>query len=206
MKVQCIPSGAFGVNTYIGVDEESGCSILVDPGGYNRETADFIRKNGASLLYIILTHGHGDHIGGVLQYRQLFPQAKLVAGEHEKDMLADPSLNASYEICGKSISLAADIWVREGDTLTVGETELKFFHTPGHTPGGICILAGDILFSGDTLFCRSIGRTDFPGGSFDQIRKSIRNKLFTLPDKTRVLPGHMGPTTIEEEKRSNPFV
>lgn len=206
MKVQCIPSGAFGVNTYIGVDEESGCSILVDPGGYNQETVDFIRRNGDSLLYIILTHGHGDHIGGVLQYQQLFPQAKLVAGEHEKELLEDPSLNASYEICGKRISLTADIWVREGDTLMVGETELKFIYTPGHTLGGICILAGDVLFSGDTLFCRSIGRTDFPGGSFEQIRNSIRNKLFILPDKTRVLPGHMGPTTIEEEKRSNPFV
>ncbi len=206
MKVTCIPSGSLGVNTYLAGDEASGKAFMVDPGGQNKETVNWLNNNGFTLEYIVLTHGHGDHIGGVDYYRNLFPDVKLVAGEKEKDLLASPSLNASYEICGRAVSLTADLWVHDGDTLAVGGMTLKFFHTPGHTPGGICILVDDVLFSGDTLFYRSIGRTDFPGGSYEQIKKAIHNKLFVLPEKTKVLPGHMGPTTIEEEKRSNPFV
>ena len=206
MKMTCIPSGTTGVNTYVVGDESTGKAFIVDPGGFNKETVNWLNDNGFKLEYIILTHGHGDHIGGVKKYMEMFPGVKLVAGEHEKELLASPMMNASREICGESIMLTADIWVHEGDTLKVGDIELRFMHTPGHTPGGICIFTGDVLFSGDTLFCRSIGRTDFPGGSYEQIKKAIHNKLFVLPDDTKVYPGHMGPTTIGEEKRSNPFV
>ena len=185
MKVTCIPSGSLGVNTYLAGDEASGKAFMVDPGGQNKETVNWLNNNGFTLEYIVLTHGHGDHIGGVDYYRNLFPDVKLVAGEKEKDLLASPSLNASYEICGRAVSLTADLWVHDGDTLAVGGMTLKFFHTPGHTPGGICILVDDVLFSGDTLFYRSIGRTDFPGGSYEQIKKAIHNKLFVFPEKTK---------------------
>ena len=107
---------------------------------------------------------------------------------------------------GRSVIFDADIYVNDGDRLTVGNTEWTFLHTPGHTEGGMCILSGDKLFSGDTLFRASIGRTDFPGGDFGKIVDSIRTKLYTLPDNTMVYPGHMGSTTIEYEKRHNPFV
>jgi glyoxylase-like metal-dependent hydrolase (beta-lactamase superfamily II) len=109
-------------------------------------------------------------------------------------------------VYGHPVALSADRYVADGDTMKVGELELKFLHTPGHTPGGMCILAEDVLFSGDTLFEQSIGRTDFPGSSYQDIVKSIREKLFVLPDDTTVLPGHMGATTIGFEKENNPFV
>ncbi|MBE6032494.1 MAG: MBL fold metallo-hydrolase, partial [Clostridiales bacterium] len=134
------------------------------------------------------------------------PQVKLVACEKEKVILCDPKINFSRDICGQPITVDADIYVNDGDTLQVGDLELKFIHTPGHTPGGMCIYVGDTLFSGDTLFARSVGRTDFPLGSMTQLTASIREKLFLLPDDTKVYPGHMGATTIENEKRSNPFV
>ena len=122
-------------------------------------------------------------------------------------MLHDIRWNCSADF-GMPYTVDADIYVNDGDELQVGSVELKFFHTPGHTPGGMCIYAEKehVLFSGDTLFRQSIGRTDFKGGSFTQIKDSIHSKLFVLPDETYVLPGHMGPTEISFEKRNNPFV
>ena len=107
---------------------------------------------------------------------------------------------------GNEIILAPDVYVDDGDSLMLGSIEVKFIHTPGHSPGGLCILAGDYLFSGDTLFAQSVGRTDFPGSSYAELKKSIHEKLFTLPENTKVLPGHMGETEIGFEKRNNPFV
>ena len=107
---------------------------------------------------------------------------------------------------GGAVTLTPDITVNDGDTLQVGNMELKFLHTPGHSPGGMCIVTGNVVFSGDTLFCASIGRTDFPGCSFNDLAEAIRTKLYVLPDDTQVLPGHMGPTTIGYEKENNPFV
>ena len=129
-----------------------------------------------------------------------------MAAVAERTLLADPAWNVSRETCGRALSLIADLYVKEGDTLEVGEMRLRFLMTPGHTPGGMCISVDDCLFSGDTLFQTSIGRTDFPGGSFSEILDSIKNKLFLLPDETKVFPGHMGPTSIGYEKRNNPFV
>ncbi|MBQ9931832.1 MAG: MBL fold metallo-hydrolase [Firmicutes bacterium] len=195
-----------GTNVYIAVDENTKKAFLVDPADPNPKAAQFLQENGYELEYIILTHGHGDHIGGIAFMKEQFPQVKLVACEKEKVILSDPKINFSRDICGQPITVDADIYVNDGDTLQVGDLELKFIHTPGHTPGGMCIYVGDTLFSGDTLFARSVGRTDFPLGSMTQLTASIREKLFLLPDDTKVYPGHMGATTIENEKRSNPFV
>jgi glyoxylase-like metal-dependent hydrolase (beta-lactamase superfamily II) len=109
---------------------------------------------------------------------------------------------------GMNYTVEPDILINDNDTLQVGNLELQFIHTPGHTVGGMCIYvkSENVLFSGDTLFQQSVGRTDFPGGSFEQIVNSIRNRLFVLPEETKVFPGHMGPTNIGFEKRSNPFV
>jgi glyoxylase-like metal-dependent hydrolase (beta-lactamase superfamily II) len=109
-------------------------------------------------------------------------------------------------VFGYPVSFSADRYLSDGETLALGNLELRFFHTPGHTPGGLCILAGDTLFSGDTLFAQSIGRTDFPQSSYAELIRSVKEKLFALPDDTKVLPGHMGPTTIGFEKENNPFV
>lgn len=178
----------------------------MDPGGYDPRLTQEVEKDQVSIVYIILTHGHGDHIGGVEGYMKDFPDAKLVASALEMDLLSDPNVNMSTMTMGQAVSLRPDVAVNDGDTLTVGNMELKFLSTPGHSPGSMCVYTGNALFSGDTLFQGSIGRTDFPGGSFEELKKGVHEKLFVLPDETAVYPGHMGATTIGYEKANNPFV
>ncbi len=206
MIVKSFHSGPLAVNCYVATDETTKKTFVVDPGGHNIDMVNYIKDNHFELEYIILTHGHGDHIGGVPDLMREFPKAKLAIGIFDRVMLEDADLNMSTMIFGHPVSLTPDLCLTDGETLKVGNMELKVLNTPGHTPGGISILVGDTVFSGDTLFEQSIGRTDFPGSSYSDIVKSIREKLFTLPDETKVLPGHMGSTTIGFEKENNPFV
>ncbi len=194
------------VNTYLVIDEKNKEGFIVDPGGYDMGLMEEIRKLETDIKYIILTHGHGDHIGGVKGYRKDLPGAKVVASAAEKDLLADASMNMSMMTQNEVIEIHADILVDEGDELCVGDMKLRFIMTPGHSPGGMCILAGNVLFSGDTLFHSSVGRTDLPGGSFEELSKAIHEKLLILPEDTMVYPGHMGPTSIGFEKQNNPFL
>ncbi|MCL1809968.1 MAG: MBL fold metallo-hydrolase [Clostridiales bacterium] len=205
MKITMAPTGPLSVNTYYVLDENSKKSFIVDPGGYDPALAGRIKEDGAALEYVVLTHGHGDHIGGVAAFLAEFPEAKLVASKHELEMLSNIGMNFSNYF-GEGIALEPDVCVDDGDILEVGGMSLKFIHTPGHSPGGLCVLVEDCLFSGDTLFCRSVGRTDFPGSSFAELAKSIREKLFALPESTKVFPGHMEETQIGYEMRHNPFV
>ena len=206
MKIVNIPTGMLQANTYLVCDETSRLGFIVDLGGYSKELKNIIEKNDIQIQYIVLTHGHGDHIGGVQEHLKDFPDAKVVCSKEEEKMLLDPELNEAHHFGPEKVSFKPDILVDDGDTLTVGNMTMKFIMTPGHTEGGMCILIDDVLFSGDTLFCRSIGRTDLAGGDFRTIMESIKKKLFLLPDETQVLPGHMGPTTIGFEKENNPFV
>lgn len=207
MRITNLPSGALQANTYLAVDEKTNEGFIVDPGGYNKVLTKEVRDNDVNIKYIILTHGHSDHICGVNEHKAEFPDAKLVAYKDEEAMLENPNLNQSPGF-GVPYSTNADILVSDGDELKVGDVTLKFIHTPGHTEGGMCIYVKEAkaLFSGDTLFRQSIGRTDFPGGSYKEIMDSIRKKLFLLPDDTNVFPGHMGMTSIGFEKENNPFV
>ena len=207
MRITNLPSGALQANTYLAVDEKTNEGFLVDPGGYNKVLTKEVRDNDVKIKYIILTHGHSDHICGVNEHKAEFPDAKIVAYKDEEAMLENPNLNQSPGF-GVPYSTKADILVSDGDELKVGDVTLKFIHTPGHTEGGMCIYVKEAkaLFSGDTLFRQSIGRTDFPGGSYKEIMDSIRKKLFLLPDDTNVFPGHMGTTSIGFEKENNPFV
>ena len=207
MRITNLPSGALQANTYLAVDDKTNEGVIVDPGGYNKVLTKEVRDNDVNIKYIILTHGHSDHICGVNEHKAEFPDAKIVAYKDEEAMLENPNLNQSPGF-GVPYSTKADILVSDGDELKVGDVTLKFIHTPGHTEGGMCIYVKEAkaLFSGDTLFRQSIGRTDFPGGSYKEIMDSIRKKLFLLPDDTNVFPGHMGMTSIGFEKENNPFV
>lgn len=207
MRITNLPSGALQANTYLAVDEKTNEGFIVDPGGYNKVLTKEVRDNDVKIKYIILTHGHSDHICGVNEHKAEFPDARIVAYKDEEAMLENPNLNQSPGF-GVPYSTKADILVSDGDELKVGDVTLKFIHTPGHTEGGMCIYVKEAkaLFSGDTLFRQSIGRTDFPGGSYKEIMDSIRKKLFLLPDDTNVFPGHMGTTSIGFEKENNPFV
>lgn len=207
MRITNLPSGALQANTYLAVDEKTNEGFIVDPGGYNKVLTKEVRDNDVNIKYIILTHGHSDHICGVNEHKAEFPDAKIVAYKDEEAMLENPNLNQSPGF-GVPYSTKSDILVSDGDELKVGDVTLKFIHTPGHTEGGMCIYVKEAkaLFSGDTLFRQSIGRTDFPGGSYKEIMDSIRKKLFLLPDDTNVFPGHMGTTSIGFEKENNPFV
>ena len=193
------------VNTYICADEESKEAFIVDPGGQSKHLDSFIQQKGYKIKYIVLTHGHGDHICGVPHYKEL-TGAPIVAHKADQYLFGDARENLSSQFVGYPIVFSPDIEVNDGDVLTVGNMELKILHTPGHTPGGISILVDNVLFSGDTLFADSIGRTDFNGGSFATLKNSIETKLYVLDDDTFVLPGHMGQTHIGHEKEYNMFV
>jgi hydroxyacylglutathione hydrolase len=206
MKIKNMPSGPLMVNTYLVYDEVDKKGFIVDPGGYNRQLTQEAIDKGVDVEYIILTHGHSDHIGGVNEHLDDFPGAKVVISVADQKMAQNAKLNMSPLVFEKEVVVTPDIIVKQADSLQVGSMTLKFLMTPGHTPGGMCILVGDALFSGDTLFYGSVGRTDFPGSSFEQLSESIHRQLFVLPDEITVYPGHMGTTTIGFEKRNNPFV
>ena len=195
-----IANNGFGTNMYLVWDEDSKKSFIVDPGAESVQMENAISENKLQPEYIILTHAHGDHTGGIDPLKEKYPGIKLVANRAERKMLAERSRISGGE------GHTADIEVTDGDTLDVGPMHLCFIDCPGHTPGGMSILLGKVLFSGDTLFMSSVGRTDLPGGDWDALMHTIREKLFVLPDDTVVLPGHMQETTIGFEKRCNPFV
>ena len=205
MRIETYHTGPLAVNTYLAWDE-TGIAVLVDPGGFDRRIMDSVARNELQVPYILLTHGHCDHIGGVAEFKRQLPGALVIAMAAERELLEDPYQNASRELLGRPLSVPADLYVQDGETLTVGNTCYRFLATPGHSRGGMCIVTKGVCFSGDTLFQGSVGRTDFYGGDMEQLMHSIATKLYTLPDDTRVYPGHMGETNIGFEKRYNPFV
>lgn len=205
LKVLRSDNGIFMENTYILLDQDQCLSAVVDPGTINDDLINAISSTG-SLDMIVLTHGHADHMAAISEYKALYPEANIIASSDEKHFLTDPELNNSKYIAGKEIAVEADIYVEDGQVIKFGTHDLRFIKTPGHTPGGMCIYTEGLLFSGDTLFRLSVGRTDLAEADTESLMASISNKLYSLPDETLVYPGHGPETTIGLEKRMNPFV
>lgn len=204
MTIECIPNGLVQSNVYIIANNGEG--VVIDCGCPPEKVLEIARSKNIKLKHVILTHGHFDHIYYIDQLREL---TDINVHIHEKDAgcLADPFLNglAHFPVQGSFTFRPADNLLNDGDIIRCADLTFKIIHTPGHTKGGICILVENALFTGDTLFNASIGRTDFPGGSMDEIIRSIKGKLFSLPEDTNVYPGHGITTTIGYEKRYNPF-
>lgn len=205
MKVVHIPLGMLGTNCY--VCHKNGKGILIDIGGYYDKLIDFFNENNITLEYIFLTHGHFDHTTGLSKIVEK-TGAKVCISENDEEMLGSTSLNGAGSFGMKySEDVKADIIFRDGDVFEFEGSIIKVISTPGHTKGGVCYLLEDekILFSGDTLFRQSIGRTDLYGGDMNTLIDSITNKLFVLDDDIYVCPGHGDMTNIGFEKINNPY-
>ncbi len=208
MFLERIPAGIYAVNCYVLGDKVTNKALVIDPGGDVDRILKLLEDNDLKLEYIILTHAHVDHIGGV---EELKNRAGVPVYMHRDDlyMLMDSVANQSVALGGPAVEAETDSFVKfveDGDKLELGELELSIIHTPGHTEGGISILVDRFIFTGDTLFASSIGRSDLEGGNEEKLMDSLRNKLFTLDDDLTVLPGHGPATTMRVEKTTNPYV
>jgi hydroxyacylglutathione hydrolase len=205
IRVITLLLGTLETNGYLVSDPVSRHAVMIDPADDGDGLADRIAQEGLQLDAILLTHGHGDHIGGVEALRK---RSGAPVWIHPADaaMLTDAFLNLSALFDAGYITLPADQLLSESSRIDLGNSRIQVLHTPGHTPGSVCFLIEDLLFSGDTLFRNSVGRSDFSGSSGDQLIQSIKQKLMSLPDDIQVYPGHGMATTIDHERKHNPFL
>lgn len=206
MRISHYVVGQVQTNCYVVINEVNKECFIIDPGASAKQLAERIRKDELNPVAILLTHGHFDHAGAAEELAKEFG-IKIYAHEAEEDTLKDPQKNVSWMV-GANETYHADVFLRDEQELELAGFVIKVFHTPGHTEGGCCyyIQEESVVFSGDTLFAQSVGRTDFPGGSMSAIVRSIKDKLMTLPEDTVVYPGHNDPTTIETERMYNPYL
>ncbi len=207
MTVKKFLAGPFGTNCYLAVNDSTKEAVIVDPAGLPENLMECVKNEGLRIQAVLLTHAHFDHIMGIDAVIEKYGQMPVYVHQEDLRMLEDASLNLSGGLGGGYTYMGGEA-VADGQVLSLAGYEFQVFHTPGHTPGGACyyVEADKVLFSGDTLFQMSVGRTDFPGGSMSELIRSIEEKLLILPEDTHVYPGHMGTTTIGEEKGFNPFL
>lgn len=203
--IKILPVGYLGTNCYILSDRESGMGIIVDPGDESKKIRDAVEEEGLKIKYIINTHGHYDHIGAVMDLKSELGGEILI---HEDDcaMLEDPRSNLSFmKPVVKTTCFKPDRLLKDGDKIVAGAISLEVIHTPGHTPGSVCLLGDGYILTGDTLFEGALGRTDLPGGSYEKIIESVNKKLKALPDSLKIYPGHGSSSTIGKERLNNTF-
>jgi glyoxylase-like metal-dependent hydrolase (beta-lactamase superfamily II) len=205
LKVIVVPVGMLEVNAIIAYDSDSLEGVLIDPGEEPETILAAIRRIGVRLESIVLTHGHGDHIGAVDILRDEL-SLPVAIGRLDAAMLTDSRLNLSADFGVRLELKPADRLLDEGDRIHTGKFSFEVIHTPGHTEGSICLKSDEHVIVGDLIFCRSVGRTDLPGGSFPALIRSINEKILTLPDATWLYPGHGPVTTVGRERASNPFL
>lgn len=206
LSVKQFVVGPVYTNCYFAINEKTNEMIIIDPGDQADVLAQQIKKLGVKPTAILLTHGHFDHAGAAEELKQSFGIA-VYANETERETLGDPLVNLSAMMGVREV-YHADHYLKDGEEITLAGFHIRTLHTPGHTVGGACYYLPEemAVFSGDTLFCESVGRSDFPGGSASTLIRSIREKLMELPDSIKVYPGHESITTIGNERMNNPFL
>jgi glyoxylase-like metal-dependent hydrolase (beta-lactamase superfamily II) len=197
--------GPLQVNCFILADDKTREAVIIDPGDDGADILKIIKEKGLKVRYIVNTHAHFDHVGANTAIKEA-TGAELLLHEADAPVLATVSHQSRSFGMNPVSSPAADRLLKHGDIIAAGEISLKVLHTPGHTPGGISLLEQGMVFTGDALFAGSIGRTDFPGGDLMTLLRSIKTRLMTLPDDTKVFSGHGPESTIGEERRENPFL
>lgn len=198
--------GMYQTNCYLVIDEDTKECAIIDPGNVSEALERDIESKNCSVKYIFFTHGHFDHIGGLEHYMNKYPNALILMHKNDIAAILNEYDVFSINIKNKENFVKSITLQNHGDVYVLGKLKITVIHTPGHTKGGVCLYFNDVLFSGDTLFEHSIGRTDFIDGDFSELKNSIISKLYTLPNDTVVYPGHGECTTIENEKYGNPFV
>jgi glyoxylase-like metal-dependent hydrolase (beta-lactamase superfamily II) len=209
MKIDHLILGVYETNCYIlRSDDTAEDCLIIDTGLEAGKLINFLNEHKLNPVAVVLTHGHIDHIAGLVALRDRFPDIKVHIHKLDSKMLTDPQTNLSAMSGVAFITKPEDFSLEQQSVIEQAGIKLLVLHTPGHTPGGISLYSEDygIAFVGDTLFADSIGRTDFPNGSMSQLINSIKEKLFTLPGETKVYPGHGPTTTIAQEKAHNPFL
>ena len=201
MKIVTLHTTMLETDTYVVIN--GGRAFVVDPGADAERIIAAAEAEGAKIEWVLLTHAHFDHIGAAAALQRDGAQIIL----HRDDVKLIKSFQNLSVLAGVKVEhFTPDVTVAGGETLDVAGVSVKVIHTPGHTAGSVCYVAGDVIFSGDTLFALSYGRTDFPTGSFAQLKNSVVNKLFALEGDYKVLPGHEGPTTLDYERAHNPIL
>lgn len=208
MKIYPLVLGAFETNCYIVQDENRTDCVIIDTGLQSEPLIDFLSEKDLRPTAVILTHGHADHIEGVGLLRENWPDIKVYIHKKDSEMLTKPASNLSMLTGNTFKTEPADQIVSDSDIIEEAGIKLQVLHTPGHTPGGISLWNEQqkIVFTGDSLFADSVGRTDFPGGDMNQLIKAIKGKLMTLDDETVCLPGHGPQTMIKKEKLHNQYL
>ncbi|WP_316607401.1 MBL fold metallo-hydrolase [uncultured Ruminococcus sp.] len=204
IKIDYDVVGMIGTNCYLIEDEASGALAVIDPGDHSDAVISEIDRRGGKLDYILLTHGHYDHVLGVAELCERY-HPTVCAAQKELLLISEPSYNLSKKHGLAIPPFTVDRPLKDGDIVILGESEIRFLLTPGHTMGSGCYIVDDCIFSGDTLFCTSIGRTDFPTSSMRDMMKSIE-RLRDLDGDYRVFPGHDMFTTLNQERKYNPYM